>query len=191
MNIILDIVGSLIIGGLVVLMVLNVNLNYTRLEGNQTFTKLVQSNATVGTALIENDFRKIGYRCTDSIKITVIDTAKVTALGDFDDNGVIDTLSYYLDRITPVYNAPNNTKIKMLYRKVNSQTPAAINLGFTHFRLWYFDSLGNPTLLRSKIRTLKFAIQLESPYKYQATSQYDTGYYSMYWERIIKPKNLK
>ncbi|MBI3189847.1 MAG: hypothetical protein HYZ33_04295 [Ignavibacteriales bacterium] len=191
MSTMLDIIGSMLIGGIVMVMVLNVNSNYVTLQGKQTLSRVVQSNATTAAEVLENDFRKIGYRCTDTMKIKYIDTSKLIVLGDFDDNGVVDSLKYYLDYSTPVYPSPNNTNIRMLYRVFNTQSPSPINLGFSRFRLWYFDSLENETSVRSNIRSIKVAFQFESPYKYETTTQYDTGYYSLYWERIVKPKNLK
>jgi hypothetical protein len=187
----LDIIGSIIIGGVVMLMVLNVNTNYVTLQGKQTLSKVVQTNATTAAEVLEYDFRKIGYRVTDSLKLKVVTSDKITALGDFDDNGVVDSLTYYIDNITPVYSSPNNTNIRMLYRVFNNQPAMPINLGFTQFRLWYFDSLESETIVRSNIRSIKVAFQFESPYKYEVTTQYDTSFYSLYWERIVKPKNLK
>ncbi len=191
MSTMLDIIGSIIIGGVVMLMVLNVNSNYVTLQGKQALSKVVQTNATTAAEVLEYDFRKIGYRSTDSLKLKVIDSDKITALGDFDDNGVVDSLTYFIDNTTPVYSSPSNTNIRMLYRVFNNQTPSPINLGFTQFRLWYFDSLENETAVRSNIRSIKVAFQFESAYKYEVTTQYDTSFYSLYWERIVKPKNLK
>ncbi|TAK64029.1 MAG: hypothetical protein EPO24_03590 [Bacteroidetes bacterium] len=191
MSTMLDIIGSFIIGSFVMVMLLNINANYARVQGTQTLTKIVQSNATTASALLENDFRKIGYRCGDSLKIKYMDSTRIVALGDFDDNGVVDSLQYGFDYATSVYASPSNTKIRLLYRRLNTQTPMAINLGFTRFQLSYYDSLENPTSIPANVKSIKVAFQFESPYKFETTTQYDTGFYSMYWERIIKPKNTK
>ncbi|MBI5214154.1 MAG: hypothetical protein HY960_00205 [Ignavibacteriae bacterium] len=191
MSTMLDIIGSIIIGGVVMLMVLNVNSNFVTLQGKQALSKVVQSNATAAAELVEHDFRKIGYRCTDSIKLSLMDSSRITALGDFDDNGSIDSIRYYFDNVTPVYASPANKDIRMLYRVFNNQVPSPINLGFTRFRLWYFDSSESETSVRSNVRSIKVAFQFASPYKYETTAQYDTNFYTLYWERIVKPKNLK
>ena len=180
---ILDLVGSTIIGGLVLLMILTLNGYMENTAGVQTMNLSTQENLTALVGMIEYDFAKMGYRVSDSLKIRVADSTRIVFKTDIDNNGVVDSISYSLDLV--LYAATQNPRDRILYRALNNGTSTSINLGVTRFRLWYYDSLGNITTWRSKMRAVRLAIDLES------TSSLDTVYTGACWERTIKPKNLR
>ena len=76
----------------------------------------------------------------DSNRISFLTDIPTTAnpYGD----GVLDTMHYYLGSLSELSTTPNPYD-RLLYRVVNSQTPAGANLGITQFKLTYFDSNGD------------------------------------------------
>src|SRR5690242_4516995 len=99
MNQIHDLLGSIIIGGIVLLMLVAFNGNIMESAGTQTFRTIVQSNLTAVTDIMESDLRKMGFRVAggvlDSI-ITYADSTRIRFRGDFDNNGSVDVVDYYI-----------------------------------------------------------------------------------------------
>ncbi len=190
MQVIYDIIGSIIIGGIILLMLLS--FNSTVMEGSavQTFNSIVQSNMTSVTDMIEYDFRKMGYRVGSVFDSGIVyaDTVKILMRGDIDNNGTVENVSYFLDHSKKSGHV--NPRSRILHRQINGNPAQAINIGITRFRLAYYDAADllineNPVKSPSKIRTIRLALNVES------TSPYDTTYAGGTWERTITPKNLK
>jgi hypothetical protein len=162
-SVILDILGSMIIGGILLLTLFRMNDNATKNTYNFSGELIVQQNLVTTVEVLEYDFRKIGY-CEDPSAlphpekdaILIADTSRIKFLTDlmvppYDDpqgDGILDTLEYVLGpaNLTGTPN-PND---RMLYRIVNDGVPRGVNLGITQFRIRYFrDSLtasGSTTL---------------------------------------------
>ena len=73
MSYLLDIVGSFIIAGMVVMILLAININNSASSSVILFTTIEQRKVTDVSELIEYDFYKIGFRIT-SEKISVADS---------------------------------------------------------------------------------------------------------------------
>jgi hypothetical protein len=190
MQVIYDIIGSIIIGGIILLMLLSFNSSVMEGSAVQTFTTVVQSNMTSVTDMIEYDFRKMGYRVGSVYDSAIVyaDSVNILMKGDFDNDGVVEKLAYYLDVASKSGHV--NPRSRILYRQVNGGAAQKINLGITRFRMKYYDVndvliAQNPVKNPSKIRAIRLAINMES------TSPYDTKYAGGTWERTITPKNLK
>lgn len=179
----LDLIGSTVIGGLVLLMILTLNGTMVNTAGVQTMNISTQENLTTLVGMIEYDFAKMGYRVSDSLKIRVADSSRIVFKADIDNNGVVDGISYSLS--SELNADTENPRDRILYRTLNDGTPTPINFGVTRFRLWYYDSLGNVTSWRSKMRAVRLAINVESIWSL------DSAYTGACWERIIEPKNLR
>ena len=183
MNELQDIIGSMVFGGIILVMVVGFNGTITQSAALQTFHTNVQSNLTTVTNILETDLRLSGYRITDSNKVSFADTSKIVFKGDFDDNGTVDSITYYLGTTVPP--GVINPRARILYRTLNTRGAQQMNVGITKFRLWYYDAQNNATAVPSKVSSMKVAISIES------TQPYDTTYSGGYWERTIKPKNLR
>lgn len=162
--VILDVLGSMIVGGILLLILFRMNDSATRNTYNFSGELIVQENLVATVEVIEYDFRKIGY-CEDPLKlphpevnaILYADTNRIKFLTDllttsYDDpdpegDGNLDTLEYILNS-ADISGTPNPND-RMLYRVVNGN-PTGVNLGLTYFRIRYFrDSLtasGSTTL---------------------------------------------
>src|SRR4030042_1383465 len=136
----LELVGSTIIGGLVILMILQVNSSILDSSTTLSMDKLSQTNLTSLVEEIEYDLRKIGFKATTGAKIITAGTNTISYRCDIDNNGTIDTVAYLMSDTTAL-SSTANPRDRLLYRTVNgSPSNLTSNLGVTNFRLWYYTS---------------------------------------------------
>ncbi|GJQ32443.1 MAG: hypothetical protein HBSAPP04_12820 [Ignavibacteriaceae bacterium] len=184
MNAVLDLLGATVISAFVTLMLMNVNNNLSVTASEQYMNTNTQQNMVALSDMLHFDLKNTGYRVTDSIKIVRAESERITVRGDFDNNGVVDSVKYYLGQTSELSNTPNPND-KPLYRVLNAATPVASNWGVTSMKFSYYDSLGNETTYRSKIRSFKIKLQIMSAF------QYDGKYTYSSWEKLYKPRNLR
>jgi hypothetical protein len=191
----LDIIGATFVGGLLILILFRLNDN--AVENNYMYSGelRVQENLVSVVALLENDFRKIGYckvwdKIADPTKAVLsADSTSIRFLTDEDNNGIVDTMRYYLGPASEL-NMTANLRDRLLYRVVNHQTPKGVNLGVTQFRLLYFNALGNainfPILVPGEIYTMQINITVED------IAGYNQQYSSSFWRQIrLVARNLR
>jgi len=183
----LDILGSLIIGGMLTLMVINVNGNLTKVSYNSGSEMTVQRNLVTLAGMIEQDFRRIGYcsvplKFPDPTKALLLATQhSIKFIADYNADGNLDTIYYYLGD-TASARFTRNPKDMLLYKQINSTKPYGYNLGVVNFDFTYFnaqtDSLTFPIVTPSSIYSFRLSILLESPDAYDSTYQY------AYWRQL-------
>ncbi|MFA7420090.1 MAG: hypothetical protein WCZ90_10435 [Melioribacteraceae bacterium] len=151
-QVLLDIVGSVIIGGLLLMTLQRFNNENVANNYKYAGELVVQKNLVEIVKLIEYDFRKIGYSADyahmpDRAKsILRADTSTIWFLTDLPTdttssygNGVLDTVKYSLGATSELTSTPNPNDRK-LYRQVNNSARTTANLGLTQFKLTYFDA---------------------------------------------------
>ena len=191
MGYLLDIIGSTIIAGMVVMILLTVNINNTATSSALLFTTIEQRKITAVSDLIQYDFYKIGYRIPDE-KISVADSNEIKFYSDIDNDTVIDSIHYYVGNTSDL-SYTTNPDDKPLYRQRNWQDTLLTDIPVVEFNLSYFDSLGNSLAYssltssagREKIRSIKIKIKVESD------EIYDDEYRTSEWKKKISPKNLR
>ncbi len=191
----IDILGSTIIGGMLLMILLRLNdasVQNTYVYGGEL---MVQQNLVEVVRLLEHDFRKIGF-CKDWEKIPdptqsiiTADSTSISFLTDVDSDGIIDTMKYYTGNVNEL-SGTANPRDRMLYRVVNNETPIGTNLGVTQFQMLYFNALGNqisfPITIPSEIYTMQINVTVENP------AAYDNLYSSAFWRQIrLAARNLK
>lgn len=197
----IDILGSIVIGGLLMIILFRMNDTATQNTFRYSSDYLVQSNLTSVVELLEHDFRKIGY-CADYTKIPDPTQSIVSAdsnsitfktdvarfAGDKGD-GTIDQVKYYVGSTSELSGTPN-TSDRILYRVVNNETPKGSNLGITYFHIRYFDALGNllslPITTPGEIWTMEINIKIEN------TAAYNNEYNNVFWKQIrLAARNIR
>lgn len=151
-QVLLDIVGSVIIGGLLLMTLQRFNNENVANNYKYAGELVVQKNLVEIVKLIEYDFRKIGYSADyahmpDRAKsILRADTSTIWFLTDLPTDttssygdGVLDTVKYSLGATSELTSTPNPNDRK-LYRQVNNSARTTANLGLTQFKLTYFDA---------------------------------------------------
>lgn len=187
----LELIGSTIIAGFVILILLRLNSQIgdaaTELH-QQTFN---QRNAVTVGDVLEHDFAKIGYRVTIGDKIIQADSNRIIFRTDIDNNGTIDTIDYSLTTPDSLSSTPNPLD-RILLRKVGNAIPRITSM-VTRFRLIYYDSVNNEisygslasSAFRNKIRGIRMYTKYELPF------MVNNSYNPTELRRIFRPKNLR
>jgi hypothetical protein len=182
MNILLDLMGSTIIGGLIVSMIINFNV----FQSNSIFSSdselQLQQNAKTLAEILNHDFRKIGYRY-DNTAFVEADSERISFYSDVDRDGNIDLVTYMLGDTTEV-SGTTNPRDRILYRIVNSDTISGPSLGLTKAKFSYFNGSGVETTTLSEIQYVKAELWIET------IERVDGGHPFTYWELTINPRNL-
>lgn len=185
----LDIVGSFLIGGLILLILINLNLSISNSAVENLNTNLSQGNLTSTSYIIEHDIYKIGYRVSGE-KIVTADSTELKFYTDIDNNGTKDSIHYFLGDPAQMYFTFNPDD-RLLYRVMNNEK-AKSSIIVVDFNLTYYDSLGsamdyaslkNPSI-RERVKTISVNMSVESP------EPVDGEYQGAEWKKNIIAKNL-
>jgi hypothetical protein len=175
MSIMLDILGSVVVGAMVIVLGLSLD---TSIAGSATARNAdvtVQENLVELVRNIEYDFRKIGYGLKDpSAAMLLADTNKLRFQTDINNDGTMDHVEW---RVGAPVSHFENKNIRPLGRYVNGvNTGTTAGLGVTLFSLRYYDQDGtlvgggiypiNASDLK-KIWIVEITLKIESPYRVQ------------------------
>ena len=145
---IIDIVASIIIGGILLGMLLKLNNSASWNVYTNSGELNCQTNLTAMSLILENDFRKIDY-CADYTNIqdpakAIIsaDTSSIKFIADINKNGIMDTIYYYIGPASEL-NATLDPRDKILYRIVNNAAKMGSDAGITRFYLVYYNVNGD------------------------------------------------
>ncbi len=189
---ILDILGSIIIGGILLLILWRLDDSATQSMINNGQDVALQRNLTNVARILEYDFRKIGY-CTNAAQledsaITQADSNSITFLSDEKNAGTLNSIRYYLGPTSELTSTPN-PKDRYLHRVVDGDLANGADLDVIDFKLIYFDDLGrvisSPVSDPSTIGSIEINILIEDPFAY------DEKYSQAFWKQIrVVSKNL-
>ena len=198
---ILDILGSIIIGGLLMIIAWRLSDAATERTFNNSGELSMQQNLSTIANIIETDFRKIGYcdnynKIPDPTKaITFADTSSLKFLTDVDSDGNVDSISYYLGPTTELLSTPN-PRDRILYRIVNNEAPMSSNLGVTRFYMVYYDALSDtippPITTPGIISSIEINLTVEKVASYvDSIAAYDT-IPGAFWRQVrLVARNLR
>ena len=192
----IDIIGSSIIGGFLLIILLQLNGKSTENTFTYSGELTVQQNLVTVVQILEYDFRKIGY-CADFKKIPkpheailFADSNSIKFLTDVEpSDGTIDTMTYSLGPASELSGTPN-PRDRMLYRIINSEIPKEANLGVTEFKITYYNTLGHqlsfPVASPEEVYTLQIDVMVENPVAY------DNKYSNAFWRQIrLAARNIR
>ena len=182
MSIILDMMGSVIIAGLMVIMLMKFNIYQSTTKFASDSELQMQQNSKTLAEIIGHDFRKIGYDY-DSTSIIQADSERVSFFSDIDRNGSIDFVSYFLGDTSEV-TGTTNPKDRILYRVVNADTIKGPSLGLTKAKFSYLDDVYTETTTLTDIKYIRAELWVES------IEPVGEEYIFTYWELTINPRNL-
>ena len=196
----IDLIGSTIIGGYVILMLLGFNESSVENSANYNEELILQQNLSTVAQVIEYDFRKIGY-CKDWKKIPepskavlFADSSQIKFLTDVDMNGVLDTMYYYLGS-TDELSYTANPYDRKLYRVINSEPAVGANLGVTEFKIVYLnssnDTLSVPVVNPGEIASMEVNIAVQKTESYGDVDK-ENKYSGAFWRQIrLVARNLR
>ncbi len=193
-NVLLDILGSVIVGSILMLSMARVNESSTEDLYKGSGNLVAQTNLATIVQILETDFRKIGY-CADwqqiptpTEAILYADSSSIRYLTDVDSDGTVDTMFYYIDYTTDIPETPN-PRDRYMYRVVNSEAPVGVNLGVTQFNMNFYNALGTeltfPIADPREIYTMQIDITVED------VAAYNQEYQTVFWRQIrMAARNL-
>ena len=182
MNVILDLMGSTIIGGLIISMMINFNVFQSNASFSSDSELQLQQNAKTLAEILNYDLRKVGYGCS-SAAIVVADSEKFSFYSDIDKNGTVDQITYTISDTSNASTTTNPEDV-ILYRIVNNDTSKGPSLGLTKLKFSYLDGLGSETTTFSDIKYIHAEMWIKSIEPVQGE------YIFTYWEMTINPRNL-
>ncbi len=190
---VLDLLGSAIIFGVLMLTVGRVQVNLNSTMYYNTYMYMTQNYALELSKMIEFDFTKMGYRVpAGTAQIDEADTNKITFRYQFPrTNGTVRLVRY---QVGEADESSENPRDFILYRTEGTST-VAHKLGLTEFRLTYYDStyrqLTTPLTTQQRIDSI-YAIRVY--YRVESLSPIimpdGSQYISVIWEKLIHPRNL-
>ncbi len=194
MNTVMDILGSVIIAGMLLLLVLKLNLFMSESSYTSDTELRLQQNTKTLAEIMNSDFRKIGYQ-VDSTAILIAQKERFKFVGDLEapgdpGSGVIDTVEYFLEDSTNSLGTTNPDDIILVRVLNNKDTIDGPSLGLTKLQFSYLDSVSAPTAVLSKIKYIKTEMWVQPT---EARNNFITGIKDStftYWEFTIYPRNI-
>ena len=192
MNQLLDLVMSLTIFAIFMLMIVSINTTSSATSRETTMEVIVQQDLVTLAKIIDTDFARIGYDSPQKFNPSFLDSTTIMWYYDRDQDGNVDSLSYYLGTTAERANT-DNPNDRILYRKLNNEPPTPLSTAVVNFTVSYLDSamtaLPYATVATSsgseRIKALKLQLHLESYYSE------DGNYPGIFWENTIIPANIQ
>ena len=194
MSTLVDIIGSSFIAGMIILLIIKMNLfisNATIASDNEL---QLQQNAKTLAEILNNDFRKIGYKY-EGTSILTAEKEHIKFVGDLQrpgqtGYGVVDTVEYFVLDSTHATSTSNPRDIVLVRVVNNKDSIAGPTLGLVNVKFSYLDSVYTPTAVLSKIKYIKTELWVEPS---EVTNDFVTGTKDStftYWEFTINPRNI-
>ncbi|MCZ7555940.1 MAG: hypothetical protein M5R41_06005 [Bacteroidia bacterium] len=184
----LDIIGSVVIAGMIIL-------NFAFFQGErqnsqvESVNKIVQQgDVTEVTSTLRHDIMKAGFGC-DTLKILQSSARIFTFRCDLGNDGKIDTISYTFGDYSP-NTVWTNTAELPLFRIVNGRKVQGADLGIVrgYFKYYRLDPTYKKlieTTAPADVKAITVGMRLKSSMSSEDGYQYSQN------EFTITPKNLK
>ena len=190
MQTLIDISGSMIIGGVIILLVMSLSSMLTDTMYEKSQDLITQESAINLARIIEDDLYKVGFLVPGNPIITAT-ADEIRFLADINKNGIPDTIRYYLGDSSNGESTPGS-KNRPLFRVLNNEAPLNVAIGLVDFSFTYIDTEG--TVMdygdlaqpehRALIRMIGFDIVVE------AVDKGELEFLPIVIQRRISPKNL-
>ena len=167
---IMDLMLSIVLGGTLMVIVLDANEIAAENQSVYNGDMLVQEMLTSLAQIVEGEIRNMGFGVPENrASILYADTSRIIFLTDLTRSGAsLDTIQYILGDTTDLAYTQNELD-RLLYRKVNSEHATQIG-AVTVFRLNYITKSGevlatpvNPGRL-TEIHVVEVTFEVQNPY---------------------------
>jgi hypothetical protein len=170
MGTILDILSSMIFGGVLLMIILNANDMASENQSVYNGDVLVQEMLVSSARLIEGEFRNMGFGVPASQPIVMYgDSNRISFLCDLGrDGGFIDTIKYSVGPTSELTGTQNELD-RYLYRATNNTTPSRVGV-VTTFGLKYMTRSGEvlpcpiPVDRRTEVYVVEVTMEVQNPY---------------------------
>lgn len=194
MSTFLDIVGSSFIAGMLLLLVMKMNLFMSNASFKSDNELKLQQNAKTIAEILNNDFRKIGYKHTGNAFL-IAEKERIKFLGDLQrpgesGYGIVDTVEYFIRDSSYLPGTTNPDDIILVRILNGTDSITGSSLGLVKLQFNYLDSISIPTADLTKIKYIKTEFWVEPMYP---ADNFITGHQDSvftYWEFTINPRNI-
>lgn len=185
----ITLIGTYFLAGYITLLVLTLNIQMNSSIYQYQQDSFSSSSAIGISQTMEFDMYKAGYG-TSGNSLIQADSTAVKFLSDLDNNGTIDTVSYYMGTSVALSSTANPNDFSV-FRKQNSGTANTVAF-LTSVKFTYSDSTGaaiNYASLttqanRNKVDYITSYVRCERP------DSSSNAYSPVEWQLKIRPKNL-
>ena len=175
MAIVLDLLGSVLVAGYVIVLGLRMNMTMSATTSASMTNVNIQEAMVTTTASIESDLKKMGYGLADpSTAIAIGDSNRIRFRADMKPFGSIDSVEWYVGSRLAKYT---DRDVRILYRKANNGTAAIAAIGVTRFNLKYLDQNGTITSDMAQVSMIEMTLAISSLYKVADQLKSDTTDY--------------
>jgi hypothetical protein len=204
MGTILDLLGSMIFGGALIMIAIDANGAATETQAQYAGDMSVQESLTEVVAGVESEFRNMGFGVSDTAAtILHADSTSITFLTCLDGTGIhIDTIRYWVGSTADMSGTQNELD-RPLYRSQNGAAASIVGV-VTTFSLKYIDFNKDPMttpIAASELRNIQnieITVEVQNPYaEYRDPTQVQTGernalYSSSLWQQTrLASQNFK
>lgn len=178
MGSILDTLGSIALGGLVVLILITVTLQFTERTSNTRVSEITNFTINETGQVIENDFSKLGYRTSGNPKIVSFDSTQITFWCDLENDGEPERINYLL-------KSSKNESI--MIREVLNNKGGQVSYWSTPVKeltIVCYDTNNKVTSDPSNVKSIEFSFTLTNK---ETDATTDIG---AFWSKRMFPKNL-
>jgi len=176
MNQILDILSSFLIGGIILLAIIGLNMQFTSKFHEMKLAEITLSSSSNIGQIIENDFKKIGYGNQVDTSIVSINRNSITFKADLDNNGTIENVRYSL--------VTNNNE-KFIKRIINFNENNSWTQPINSFEIFGLTKNYDTTYNINNISSI--LVNLEHSRKDLYGDKLSVG---VQWQIVFYPKNL-
>lgn len=185
-------IGSIVIGGIFLLGLMNYYNDVTVRQQEQVSELLTQEAMATFAEILEFDFNKMGSGLNSpsgAVVSLVAGNTDITFRADVDDDGEAETIRYYTAN-TAESAATENPNDVTLYRLVDGTTTIAATLGVISCTFTLRDMAQNVTTDFSQVACIEIDLTVESmnkmPKKYTTTAEFSRAL----WHPRITPPNM-
>jgi len=170
---IMDVVFSVVLGGMLLMIILTANEiasdNHSVYNGDMLVQEMLISTAQ----LVEGEFRNMGFGVPEREQtVFYADTSRITFMSDLNRDGVIDSVTYAAGNPSELSSTPNE-KDRYIHRIVNGGTPSQVGV-VTMFNLSYMAASGEvlptpvPVDRLKEIHVVEVTMEVQNPYAPQS-----------------------
>lgn len=176
MNQTLDITFSFIVGGIVLFSLIGLTLHFTGKSQETKLSEITQRSALETGAIIDHDFRKLGYGTSIDTAIVKLDNKTITFKADLNNDGTANTVTY---------SEIKQSGVTYLERKIDNLQSKTWIVPVSEFSIFGITAAGDTTDVIANVRSILFEMRLS-----EKGMQGDTLAVGVYWKRQFFPKNL-
>jgi hypothetical protein len=210
MSTMLDIIGSMVIRGAIVLMTLYLSVSLQSAYTYKSTLYTVKQKTVIPAEVLTDDIRLAGYGPTTSKVFTIANSQAMQFSADVNNDSIPETVYYYLG---PQYTGTTHQSLFRVVSSINGGVPYELARDVDSLCFTYYDVYGN-TLSGtnvSGIKSIKVSLVMESNAQVAdeittapsasglyskevstdtVTANFGTKYVRAFWERTVFPQNL-